>query len=247
MLRSLKDLRGYTVHATDGDVGKVHDVYFDDQIWMIRYLVVNAGNRLMGRQVLISTISLGRPGGERQLFPVSLTKEQMERAPDIDTDRPVSRQARSLGYYGWSSYWSPITSMVGLGDPVAIQVMMDEAREAKQPKNNPHLRSVREVIGYRVQATDGESGYVKDFIIDDETWKIRHMVMSTRNWISGKKVLVDPRRIKKTNWTERKIYISLPRKTINDKPEFDPSVPVNQGYELRLYDYYGRPTHWERL
>lgn len=247
MLRSLKDLSGYTVRATDGDVGKVHDIYFDDQIWMIRHLVVNVGNRLTGQQVLISTISLGRPGGERRVFPVSLTKEQVERAPDTDTDRPVSRQARSHGYYGWSFYWSPTVSMVGLGDPVVTQVMMDEARETKQPEGNPHLHSVREVIGYRIQATDGESGHVKDFIADDETWRIRHVVVSTRNWPFGKRVLVTTRRIKKMSCTKGKVYTSLPRKTINDKPKFDPSIPVNQGYELRVYDYYGRPTHWERL
>ena len=61
MLRSIKDLEGYAVGATDGTIGHVEDFYFDDRAWVVRYLVVEAGAWLSSRKVLISPIAIGRP------------------------------------------------------------------------------------------------------------------------------------------------------------------------------------------
>src|SRR3954469_10555939 len=92
MLRNVKDLRGYAIHATDGVIGHVDDFYFDDEAWAIRYLVVETGTWLPRRQVLISPLSIGHPDWSAQLLPVSLTKAQVRDSPDIDTRVPVSRQ-----------------------------------------------------------------------------------------------------------------------------------------------------------
>ena len=92
MLRNVKDLRGYAIRATDGVIGEVDDLYFDDEDWAIRYLVVDTGNWLSGRKVLISPLAIGHPDWLGQLLPVSLTKAQVEGSPDIDTRKPVSRQ-----------------------------------------------------------------------------------------------------------------------------------------------------------
>lgn len=51
MLKSVEELRGYTVQATDGDVGSVAEFFFDDDNWTVRYLVVDTGSWLMGRKV----------------------------------------------------------------------------------------------------------------------------------------------------------------------------------------------------
>src|SRR5262247_2160585 len=108
MLRSLEELHGYTIHATDGDIGTVYAFFFDDKTWAIRYLVVDTGNWLPDRQVLISPIALGQPDWEGQFFSVKLTTEQVRNSPDIDTDKPVSRQQETLlhTYYDWPTYWS---------------------------------------------------------------------------------------------------------------------------------------------
>ncbi len=58
MLRNATALEKCTIGATDGHVGKVPDLYFDDQQWVVRYLVVNSGSWLMNRAVLISPISI---------------------------------------------------------------------------------------------------------------------------------------------------------------------------------------------
>ena len=78
MLRSLKILLGETVVATDADIGKVHDFYFHDDTWIVRYLVVDTGHWLPGRKVLITPSALGKPDCDALTLPVALTRGQVE-------------------------------------------------------------------------------------------------------------------------------------------------------------------------
>lgn len=245
MLRCVKDLYGYTLHATDGDVGLVHEFLFDDETWVIRYLVCGTGIWLPGRRVLISPVALGRPHYETRMFPVMLTKEQVRNSPDIDTDKPVSRQHEVAlhAYYGWPIYWSKVApagvDTVALPPPAMAVVDAVEGQEG-----DPHLQSTQEVIGYYIRARDGDIGHVDDFIVDDETWTIRYMIVDTRNWFPGKKVLVSPQWITEVSWGEAKVYVDMTGADIKKGPEFDSTAPVNREYEERLYDFYGRPKYW---
>jgi len=92
MLRTMKELQGYAIRATDGDLGHVKDVYFDDRQWVVRYLIVETGSWLASRKVLISPFAIDHPDWTGKVLPVSITKEQVKNSPDIDTDKPVSRQ-----------------------------------------------------------------------------------------------------------------------------------------------------------
>src|ERR1700690_440690 len=100
MLRSMKELEDCAIRATDGIIGSVKDVYFDDKAWVIRYLVVDTGSWLSSRKGLISPIAIGPPDWIGKVLPVSITKEQVKNSPAIDPDKPVSRQheIRYLGY-----------------------------------------------------------------------------------------------------------------------------------------------------
>jgi hypothetical protein len=238
MLRSIKDLRGYTIRATDGDVGKVREFYFDDQLWTVRYLVADTGNWLVDRLVLLSPVSLGNPDWEEKVFPVSLMREQVEGSPRIHTDKPVSRQmeVETHYYYGWPPYWH-----------AAPYITAAQTSDVEKRRGDPHLRSTREVIGYHIQAPDGEIGHVDDFIVEDDLWIIHYLVVDTGNWLPGKRVLVSPQWITEVNWAGRWVSVYLSKDVIQHSPEFDPSVPVNREYEVRLYDYYGRPHYWVRL
>jgi hypothetical protein len=242
VLRSIKELGGYAIRAMDDDVGKVREFYFDDQSWTVRYLVADTGNWLVGRRVLISPVSLGYPDWEDQAFPVALTKEQVESSPHISADRPVSRQiqAELHTYYGWPPYWRADAYL-------AIAAAQAEAAASEERDDDPHLRSTSAVIGYHAQAVGGEIGHVADFIVEDETWAIRYMVVDTRNWLPGKSVLVVPQWTKEVIWAQRKVDLDLSKEAIEKCPEFDPSVPVNREYEVRVYDYYGRPHYEARL
>lgn len=254
MLRSVDDLLGYTVRATDGDVGSVEDFFFDDRNWTVRYFVVDTGGWLPGRRVLLSTIPFGRPEWEKRVFPVLQTRWQIEHSPDIDTHKPVSRQMEEElhTYYGWSPYWRTGAGLaVGIGAPaVAEAVSEEEEPEGREtagvggPEAEAHLRSVREVTGYYVQATDGGVGQVADFIVDDETWVMRYLVVDTRELLPGKRVLLAPAWVERIDWAERRVYVEMRAEIIKNSPEFDPSQAVNRESEVRLYDYYGRPKYW---
>jgi uncharacterized protein YrrD len=253
MLRNLRRLAGLTVRATDGDIGRVEEFYFDDARWTIRYLVVNTGNWLTRREVLVSPYALDEVDWEEDTLHVNLTLSQVENSPDIDTRKPVSRQheIQYSGYYGWPHWWvGP-----GLWGPLAYPGVVQPAPEIVQGADeehpswtdlktmgDPHLRSTREITGYAIHARDGEIGHVADFIADDRSWEICHLVVDTGHWWPGKKVLVPIPWIEAVTWPEARVTVDLDRATIKNGPEWDPSTPISREYEERLQGYYRRPT-----
>jgi sporulation protein YlmC with PRC-barrel domain len=255
MLRSARELNGYTIQATDGEVGSVSDLLFDDEHWTVRYLVVDTGGWLPGREVLISPISFGRVDWSTRRFHVQLTRKQVEDSPGIEADMPVSRQheGRFYGYYGWPVYWGG-AGIWGpymypgplLPPPGALPAERRELVEQEEEQYDSHLRSSREVTGYGVQARDGDIGHVEDFLLDDESWQIRYLAVDTVNWWPGKKVLLPPEWLGEVSWIGRSVSVDLLRRTIQNAPEWDPSRPLGRRYEQRLHDYYGRKGYWER-
>jgi sporulation protein YlmC with PRC-barrel domain len=224
MLWSVKQLYGCSILATGGQIGKVDDFYFDDDDWRIRYLVVDIGKWLSGQQVLVSPAALGQPNWAADILPVTLTQEQVKNSPDIDQDRPVSRQPKI-------DYWP------GLEIPARLEVAdQDEAH-----KPDPHLRSTKKVVGYHIQARDGEIGHVEDFIVDDETWIIRYLVVNTRNLLPGKRVLLAPRWVDRVSWLGSNVFVDLPRASIKDKPEYGLLALANRVSQQHALEYHGWP------
>ena len=259
MLRSMKDLKGFTIGATDGDIGQVEAFYFDDTSFTVRHLVVDTGGWLGGRKVLISPRAIhdidwlpSLVGGEdRGRLNAALTKAQVEKSPNIDTDQPVSRQKEIEYYrhYGYASYWS---GQYLWGDsPVPVmsseQATLEHERRwewGAEESGDPHLRSSAAVIGYHIAATDGDIGHVEDFLVDDATWSIRYMVVDTSNWWLGRKVLVSAEWIASVDWNDSLLHVDMTREQIEHGPEYDPSGPVQREYEMRLHEHYGQPGYW---
>ncbi len=250
MRRSLNKLIGYKIDSLDGKIGSVHDFYFDEAGWVVRYLVVDTGSWLPGRMVLLSPLAVAdEPDWREHTFPVSLTKSQIENSPAANADKPVSRQYEDdlHRHYGWPVYWgagsAPIPSMTPVGRAMEKRANRPLERE-EGDQSDPLLRSMQEVNGYHIQATDGEIGHVYDMIADTDDWTVRYLVVDTRNWMSGRKVLLAPEWLHGISWPDRLVKANLARDQIAHSPEFDPAVPVNRNYEVRLYDYYGRPVYW---
>ncbi len=255
MLRTMKDLHGFTIGASDGDIGSVKDFYFDDVSYTVRYVVVDTGGWLSGRQVLLSPIAFRAMDWEHRRITAALTKAQVEKSPDIDTEKPVSRQheAAYYGYYGYDPYWegsnlwgaSPYPYL-GPGSAPSAAELEHEGRWnwAAKDRSDPHLRSSRAVTDYYIQATDGDIGHVKDFLVDDRFWAIRYMIVDTSNWWAGKNVLVAPAWITEVDWDRSKVHVAITRARITNSPEYDPARPVERAYETQLYDHYGQPRYW---
>lgn len=253
MLESANHFVGYGIQATDGDIGRVDDFYFDDKSWTVRYLVVDTGKWLPGKLVLISPASVERLEAGRDRIPVRLTRAQIENSPPIEKDMPVSRQKEMelSKYYRWPEYWTA-TDQGDAGPYWPIPpVPSGPTHLAGKPETavmdgDPHLRSVRAVVGYSIHATDARIGRVYDFIIDDDAWIIRYLAVNTGTWLPRRKVLIPPAWIQEIHWEKWTVHVNLDRERIRRSPLYDPGLPISREYEQALYDYYGRPKYWIR-
>lgn len=254
MLRVMDELRGYTLGALDGDIGSVSDFFFDDEHWVVRYLVVDTGGWLSGRQVLISPVAFGEPDRIAGLMPINLTRRQVEDSPDIGSDRPVSRQQEAAlhTYYDWAPYWgAPMAAGMGpyaygvapyWGHPMRAPSAQPEA--TLEPEGDPHLRSAKEVIGYYIEARDGEIGHVEDLLAETGSWAIRYIVVDTKNWWPGKKVLVAPEWMKFVDWATQRVGVDVMRERIKTAPEYEGSPDrIDRDFEQRLYRHYGQSPY----
>jgi uncharacterized protein YrrD len=245
MLIKAKELKGYTLHSLDGEIGHVKEFYFDDHHWAVRYLVVETGNWLLDRQVLISPHALLTVNKTEQYISINLTMKQIEDSPSLDSDKPVSRQFEQsyYGYFGYPMYWGG-PYMWG-AYPNIVRDPKEQKKAAKAEKQwDPNLRSTRDVSGQIIQATNGDIGHVDDFIIDDETWAIRYLVIDTQNWLPGKKVLISPKWIDRISWSEFTVFINLSRETIRQSPEYTEDSLITRDYENGLHRHYNRQGYW---
>lgn len=253
MLLITSALKGYAIEASDGRLGTVSDFLFDDKTWKVRWLVVDTGTWLSGRKVLIHPSAIGKVDDEQQELPVTLTKAQVERSPGIAQDQPVSRQmeANMYDYYQWDSGWggsyfgagaiaAPLAAPPYFGETAVLEA---ERAESGWDSGDPHLRSVAEVAGYHVHATDGQIGHLETFRIDDAGWDIRYLIIDTRNWWPGKHVLMSPYAVREISWSERRIRLDVTRSQVKASPPWDPMDIIDQAYEKRLHSYYFWPGY----
>ncbi len=260
-LRSIRDLAGLKPIALDGEVGQIDQFFFDDQKWAIRFLVVQTGSWFMEKKVLISPIAVSEMNWDA--IKISLSREQIEKSPDVDTEKPVSRQKETQfhDYYRWPYYWTGgaawgltsypsvlVAQHPGIAPPNAASTAQMDLKLSDEGENRSgdiHLRSTREVLGYGVEAIDKSFGHVQDLLIDDETWAVRYLVIDTINFWPSKNVLLPPSMVDSLSWSERKFRVRLSEQVIKDAPPYDSARPIERSYEKRLFGYYGYPGYWE--
>jgi len=250
MLWDASAIHGYTIRASDGGLGGVSDLLFSDDDWRIRWLVVDTGNWLPGRKVLLHPSALGQPDPALRQLPVKLTKRQVKDSPDIYTDQPVSRQiqANLYDYFGWDPAWGDSYFDIGTQPDArpyspGSKPPRSGSGDTRLHHGDPHLRSVRAVTGYHIHATDGVIGHVEDLLVDDVTWGIKYIVVDTRNWWPGEKVLISPDLVWEIEWIDRLIALGVPREQVKTSPRYDPSKTVDRSYEERLRTHYGWSDH----
>ena len=258
MLWNAASLKGYAIEATDGRLGTVSDFLFDDASWLVRWLVVDTGKWLSGRKVLLPPSALGHLDQKREQFSVRLTMREVKDSPDIDADRPVSRQMENhvYDYYGWNPYWTSGLYMGGYMGAYwgggMVPPLSQEARRREEhmistqrEDEDPHLRSIAAVTGYHIHALDGEIGHVEDLFVEDADWSIRYLLVDTKNWWPGKKVLISPRSAQTIDWQHKLVNLNVNRQKVKDSPTYDASTTIDRPYERQFHSYYGgvRPSH----
>ncbi|MFI4911276.1 MAG: PRC-barrel domain-containing protein [Sedimentisphaeraceae bacterium JB056] len=246
MLLSANHLIDFDVEAIDGNIGNVKDIYFDDTEWVIRYIVVDTGKFLPGKRVLLSPKSFGHPQAMHKIMPVDLTCEKVKSSPDASTELPVSKleEIELHKYYNWIPYWD--NDFLTYPSPILTPPPIDkgEMKEFEEKVENTSLRSLGEVIGYHIKAKDGKIGHIEDFIIEESDWSVKYMIVDTRNFLSGRKVLLALDWVGDFDWAGGTVEVDMTVEAIKKSPEFNPEAPINREYEIQLFDYYGRPKYW---
>jgi len=246
MLQQGLAFKGFAVEATDGKIGTVSDFLFDDKTWKLRWLVIDTGTWLRDRRVLIHPSAIDKADIPVQTLLVKLTRDQVEQSPAIATDEPVSMQMEYglYGYYGvdplWggSYYGADATTMPASAPAATVAAAL---RDTHAPAD-PHLRSLAEVTGYTIEATDGDMGHVESFLIDDQSWDIRYLLADTRNWWFGRHVLLSPAAVTSIIWDEHKLKLNLTGYKIKGSPPYDATSLLDRAYEQLLHAYYDWPT-----
>jgi sporulation protein YlmC with PRC-barrel domain len=251
MVYRLKQLIDLHINASDGAIGKVRDLYFDDHSWTIRHLVLQTGSFLSDRQVLISPVSVASIDWDSRTVWVKLTVQQVKGSPPIDTDKPVSRQheADYFDHYGYPYYWTDpalwLKATYPTGPAGSGLAARNTAGLRSEAPFDSRLRSAKEVTGYRLLTSTEPIGHVEDFLLDSVTWAIRYVVVDTRNWLPGKHVVIPPGWIKEVDWEEHAVHVAVSPVSVKEAPEFDSSSEFSRAYETRLYEHYQRAPYWQ--
>lgn len=245
MIRSVKDMLGYKIAATDDRVGHLRDMLMDDYAWTVRYLGVDTAFILAGRDVLLGPDVVTGIDDDAKEVDVRINAEQVRNAPGLNTDMPLSRQLELdiAKHYNWQPYWlkAPLPYPVGR---LATDEAVPELKQFLESLENSTLRSFQEIAGYHIHTADGELGHAEDFLIDED-WAVRYLVIDTRNWLPGRKVLIGPSWIEEITWAEQLVLLDLPRQRIADSPEYDSSRPLTRDEEEKLHEHYGKTPYWQ--
>lgn len=231
--RRLHDLKDYALATRDGEIGRIARVYFDDRNWFVRYFVVRTGGWLVGGELLVSPRSVRAVDEENRRIELDLSREQVEAAPSVSPQPPPSRHdgVEHHRNYRYPPFWE-----AGAMD----EPLLTPPPEPSDGSVNPGLGDSDEVIGYHLQARDGELGHVHDLVLDDRDWAIRYFVVDTRNWWPGKKVLIAPAWVDRMSWMDRAIFVGLHRERIQTAPPYHPDQIISHEDEVRLYTHYGK-------
>jgi len=231
MLRSIKQLNGDKLAASDGDLGHVKDFYFDDLSWVVRYVVVDTGTWLTSRQVLLSPHAFGGLDQAGNVLRVNLTRQQVEDSPPIEWHKPVSRQYEEeyYRYYGWPYYWQGDGLWGMSGFPVLdlpAKPLPVEPAAAKCPPRegaDAHLRSFQAVRGYHIKATNGIIGHVCDFMMDDQSWVLGQLVVKIGHRFTGKEVQMPTRLVDRISYEDSTVLVNLTTEAVEQRPAHHPT------------------------
>ena len=225
MLHLAHKITGASVRGVDGEIGTLEDFYFEEDRWTVRYLLVDTGKWFSGKRVLISPMSVP-DGWGREGVRLTLTKDQVWNSPEIkDGELSNEGEAQVLTYYGYPDYWGSASIWGSFDSPTALMARAPAVTPAPQndgiDPEQRHLRSIKKSTGYHLHARDGEIGHVDDFLIGQESWRIRYLLVDTSNWIGGRSVIVSPEAVEGIDKDKGLLHINADRRAIKQAPELE--------------------------
>jgi hypothetical protein len=193
MLRREEELYGCALQGPDGTIGRMHDFYFDEETWQVRYMLVKTADWPIQREVFVAPAVLESCSWDKRSYSAALTKNQVINSPAIKSASVLPRAefAKLDQYYGWAR-WAPLRS-------TTLDLKPGRAL----------LHSTRALLGFAVELGGTEIGPVEDMLIDDSDWQIRYLAVTTREWSRGQRRLVRREWIDKVSRSERTIYAQV--------------------------------------
>lgn len=222
--RSLGEMEGYSLHATDGFIGKIKDFGFDDDTWKVKYAVVELGSWLSSREVMIPRDVLEKASPSFKMLPIKITREEVENSPDRDSDMSVDRQreVEQFKYYGASTYFSWAEGFMGTHSlDMAPPPVWGTEKNKDGKEFDRHLRTVHHLRGRAVKASDGQIGHVRDFIIDDEEWEVKSLVIDIGHIWETKAVLIPREWVKSIGTEDDEIELTVTKEHVKKEPLFN--------------------------
>lgn len=199
----LSDIWSYRVHARDGTLGAVTDLYFDDVYWQIRYLVVTGGSaKAARRKWLLAPETISRTDRECGLISMALRQAEVHGSPAVAAERTLPRQeeSRLRTHYGLADYW-PAQPAPGVVAP-------------SPPGDGHQLHSLGAILGYRVCAGPDDIGCLSDLVIDDHSWEIESIEVEANPWLPTKRFWVQPAYIQQVRGSRQQIALTIPREAV---------------------------------
>ncbi|WP_198507846.1 PRC-barrel domain-containing protein [Bacillus sp. FJAT-45037] len=267
MLLRAKDLKSYSMLASDGELGSLDDFYFDSDTATIRYFVGDTRTWFFGGKVLLSPLSFSNIDRDNERIAVKATKDQIKDSPKPEEHEPVTRkyEKQLSTYYGWEGYWGGADRPRDMTGFQAHAPMMPPIFNPEVPRNqeeqrlqadaatvkdtefdqDQHLISVEDIKGYTVYSKGGEVGKIHDCVIDDKTWKIRYFVVNVGGFFNKELVLVSVEWLTDVDWKSHIITVGLDNELIENAPELESGQVITVEDETKLHVHYNRPTYWQ--
>ena len=101
------------------------------------------------------------------------------------------------------------------------------------------MRSARELIGWTALARGGPAGIVRDLLVDDRRWRVRHLVVETLSLARVRHALVSPKTVRRLNDERRRVELSLEQWEVSAAPDIDYDPPIAVQQEQLHYDTLG--------
>nr|WP_136251293.1 PRC-barrel domain-containing protein [Ningiella ruwaisensis] len=248
MYTTVNHLLKFSVDATDGDIGYVKDILFDDAQFTVRYLSVDTKRWMpLSKKVLITPVGIKVFDITDKVLHVAMKKDDVLNGPEIEDHLPISREFEQVffDYFGYGYYWNGMGLWGDFYDPTALNPMdtkanrekenedMDDLEQIqdKEESGKPNLRSIDEIQHYDIVEKDGMKGHVHDFVLNTDTWKIEFLVIDTRNWLpGGRKVLLPSEFIQSFSWKDQAVFCDIEVQDIEQIPEYDESQINSKEY-----------------
>jgi hypothetical protein len=194
---------------------------------------------------LISPIAINEINDRYKTISIVLKHAKAIGIPKYDPAQPISRdfERRFYSNFGWPVYWGGggrwgnerMPSALFTAAPIKEVPVTHHERERAT-----WLRTITEIMPFRVFAQDNALGPISDLIINDETWEIRYIVVDARPLCPGRYVLISPHWISVMSMGEKVLTIDIPSDTIRRAPQYNPAYPITRDYEFTLFCHYGR-------